>query len=446
MRKKDWRKLLLSFGFFCFVWTTYAQYVVTGGSGTPLKAEQKSGDKAERIEVYLVYGMENVSISYTSASSSHQWYRYKNKRLDAEKVTATQSGTTSTLRNVQEGYGYFVDEGAVSHYVWIIDYSQYLLNISNLRIADSSDPCSGLLLAGEGSIPSMYYYWPNTGTRRELPRQYDVVYNTMEYDSEKKEFHEKQEVALIQGKLFEQSFAAPLCDTEICVKGDYFARHFGKEKTLCIDHYQAAAIEAHIDTLLIQEEAPNMHGAGNGYSAPATVEFEAVANMPTAAMFNWLIYREGEEENPVVRFTGESMDYTFEEAGSFIVKLEVSDQSTTCSMEDEIQIDISESYLKIPNAFSPGTTPGINDEFRVAYKSLVSFKAWIFNRWGVQIYHWTNPAEGWDGKKGGKYVVPGVYFYVIEAEGSDGIKYKKKGDINILRPKTIQEEYENNEE
>ena len=38
-------------------------------------------------------------------------------------------------------------------------------------------------------------------------------------------------------------------------------------------------------------------------------------------------------------------------------------------------------------------------------------------------------------KKGGKYVAPGVYFYVIEAEGSDGKKYKKKGDINILRPK-----------
>ena len=100
----------------------------------------------------------------------------------------------------------------------------------------------------------------------------------------------------------------------------------------------------------------------------------------------------------------------------------------------------------IPNEFSPGTTPGINDEFRVAYKSLVKFKAWIFNRWGLQMYYWTDPAQGWDGKKGGKYVQPGVYFYVIEAEGSDGIKYKEKGDINILRPKTIQDENENIQE
>ena len=276
--------------------------------------------------------------------------------------------------------------------------------------------------------------------------RFDVIYNTLEYNSDKKEYTSKQETAVIEGNLFGKSIPAPWCDTEICVKGDYFARHFGKEVTLCIDEYQAAAVDAHIDTLLIEQEAPNMNTTKSGYCAPATVQFSAIANTPTAALFNWKIYRQGEEDNPVVRFTGEEVDYTFNQSGTFIIKLEVSDQSTTCSTEDEVQIDISESYLMIPNAFSPGTTPGINDEFRVAYKSLVKFKAWIFNRWGLQMYYWTDPAQGWDGKKGGKYVQPGVYFYVIEAEGSDGIKYKEKGDINILRPKTIQDENENIQE
>ena len=82
----------------------------------------------------------------------------------------------------------------------------------------------------------------------------------------------------------------------------------------------------------------------------------------------------------------------------------------------------------------------MNDEFRVVYKSLVKFSCWIFNSWGQVLYHWTDPAKGWDGKKGGKYVSPGVYYYVIEAEGSDGIIYKKKGDINIFRPKTINDQ------
>ena len=438
----EYRKISFVISLLMLALSSYAQYIVSGGTGAPVKAEQSSGDSAERLEVYLVYG-SNVSISYSSSSSNHTWYRYKNRRLDAEKIQSTQNGNTSTVTNVQDGYGYFVDEGSVSKYVWIIDYSKYQPKISNLRVSDKSDPCGGLLLAGDGVIEPIYYYWPNSGARRQLPRQYDVMFDTLEYDQESKSYRSKQETITLKGDLFGSVIPAPLCDTDICVKGDNFARHFGKEMTLCVDMYQAAAVDAHIDTLLIEQEAPNMNNTNSGYCAPATVEFTAVSNQPTAALFNWTIFRDGEEDNPVVRFSGEAMDYTFTEAGNFTVRLEVSDHSTTCTVQDEVQIEISESYLKIPNAFSPGTTPGINDEFRVAYKSLISFKAWIFNRWGMQIYHWTDPAQGWDGKKGGKYVQPGVYFYVIEAEGSDGIKYKRKGDINILRPKTIREENEN---
>ena len=97
MLKKELRKILLSLSFVFVVVVSYAQYMVTGGSGSPMKATQSSGDSAERLEVYLVYGMDNVTISYTSSSSSsHQWYRYKTKRLEAEKVASTQNGTTST--------------------------------------------------------------------------------------------------------------------------------------------------------------------------------------------------------------------------------------------------------------------------------------------------------------------------------------------------------------
>ena len=60
------------------------------------------------------------------------------------------------------------------------------------------------------------------------------------------------------------------------------------------------------------------------------------------------------------------------------------------------------------------------------------------------MYRSTNPAEGWDGKKGGKYVAPGVYFYVIEATGTAGEKIHRKGSINILRPKKIMMKLLNN--
>lgn len=135
MLKKELRKILLSLSFVFVVAVSYAQYVVTGGSGSPMKASQSSGDSAERLEVYLVYGMDNVTISYTSSSSSHQWYRYKTKRLEAEKVASTQNGTTSTIRNVEEGYGYFVEEEPYLVTSGSLITAKYTLNISNLHVS-----------------------------------------------------------------------------------------------------------------------------------------------------------------------------------------------------------------------------------------------------------------------------------------------------------------------
>ena len=62
MLKKELRKILLSLSFVFVAAVSCAQYVVTGGSGSPMKATQSSGDSAERLEVYLVYGMDNVTI------------------------------------------------------------------------------------------------------------------------------------------------------------------------------------------------------------------------------------------------------------------------------------------------------------------------------------------------------------------------------------------------
>lgn len=48
MLKKELRKILLSLSFVFVVVVSYAQYMVTGGSGSPMKATQSSGDSADR--------------------------------------------------------------------------------------------------------------------------------------------------------------------------------------------------------------------------------------------------------------------------------------------------------------------------------------------------------------------------------------------------------------
>lgn len=437
MLKKDIKKALLTLCFLWFVASSYAQYTVMGGNGVPYVEHRKP------LDIYLVYGMNNMAVSYTSATDmAHQWYRYKTKALEAEKIPSVQNGRTSVITEVEDGCGYFVeDPGRITSYVWMIDYSRYLAQVSRLRVSDKSDPCGSLLLEIDGNIPEIRYHAPTTGDMPLLERNFEVSYKTLNMEGDRK-VKDIAKTLKSSDNFFEPSIEAPYCDTDIWIKGDQYARHFNKEIALCVDDYEATAVAVRIDTALIEQEAPNINASKEGYCAPAIVRFMAIANTPTAALFNWTIYREGEESNPVARFTGEEMDYTFSQAGSFVAKVEVTDHSGTCKAESEVALKISESYLMIPNAFSPGTSPGVNDEFKVAYKSLVSFKGWIFNRWGIEMFRWTDPSLGWDGKKGGRFVPPGVYFYVIEAEGSDGIKYKEKGDINILRPKTIQEKNE----
>ena len=423
-----------------------AQYTVTGGAtGSPMMAVENT---SEKLQVYVVYGIAGVRLSYSSSSTSHQWYRYKTKQLEAEKISSVQNGTTSTVDQVEDGYGYFVlEDGQLPHFVWIIDYSKYQLSLPDIRVSDNSDPCASLLLTSSATeIPKMSYNLPSSGIPVELKRSYEVTYNTLEYSSEEKRFDPKEATVTLTGNLFQESFEAPLCDTEICLSGDQFASHFGKGVSLCTDYFETSRVEAYIDTLMVEQTGLNVNTTNEGLCAPVEAQFVAVANTPVAALFNWKIYRKDDaEQTPVAQFSGEELAYTFNEAGEFVVSLEVSDRTSTCSWAEELELKIAESYLMVPNAFSPGTSPGVNDEFKVAYKSLTRFKGWIFNRWGVEMFRWTDPSQGWDGKKGGKYVAPGVYFYVIEAEGSDGIKYKKKGAVNILRPKTVSEQVEGEE-
>ena len=102
------------------------------------------------------------------------------------------------------------------------------------------------------------------------------------------------------------------------------------------------------------------------------------------------------------------------------------------------KVILAESSLDVPNAFSPNGD-GINDYFNVYNaKSLVSFNAAIFNRWGQKLYSWGLDEIGcegcgWDGTYKGNPVKAGVYFVVVKAKGADGIEYEFRKDVNLLR-------------
>ncbi|MBI5219039.1 MAG: gliding motility-associated C-terminal domain-containing protein, partial [Bacteroidia bacterium] len=82
-----------------------------------------------------------------------------------------------------------------------------------------------------------------------------------------------------------------------------------------------------------------------------------------------------------------------------------------------------------------------NDYFQVSGKTLKSFHGIITNRWGKTLYEWDEwdkelyPTSGWDGKIKSNEASPGVYYYIIKAEGWDDIKYDLKGAFHLVREK-----------
>lgn len=143
-------------------------------------------------------------------------------------------------------------------------------------------------------------------------------------------------------------------------------------------------------------------------------------------------------------------DYDFDEAGTYYVRFvaDFSNHLTTTEIEEgntasyqtaePYQIQITESLLEVPNLITPDSPESKNSVFHVRYKSLVSYEIWIVNRWGQELFHSTRPEDGWDGRFNGSTVPTGAYYYLIKAEGTDGITYNKKGSLNVLRTRDSQ--------
>lgn len=192
----------------------------------------------------------------------------------------------------------------------------------------------------------------------------------------------------------------------------------------------------------VEEETLITSGESYTASAPLKVSFEANPNEEEGYTYayEWVIYPADNPNEAVLRRFEPDTEYTFYDSGTFGVQLKITYTPLDGSSEpleeeaEPLVIVISESSLKVPNAFSPNGD-GVNDVFHITYQSLVKLDVAIFNRWGQRIcqMNLSNIDQGWDGTHGGRDVKDGVYFIVVQAVGSDGIKYEVKQDINILR-------------
>ncbi|NUQ23105.1 MAG: PKD domain-containing protein [Saprospiraceae bacterium] len=99
---------------------------------------------------------------------------------------------------------------------------------------------------------------------------------------------------------------------------------------------------------------------------------------------------------------------------------------------------LAASPLYIPNAFSPNDD-GINDVFVVLAADdvlVTNFELMVFDRWGNQLFHSQNIANGWDGKFRSRMLGTGVYVWWLQAtviSCGETILVNEKGDITLIR-------------
>lgn len=398
--------------------------------------------------IYVLYDVNGVSATYEVASSAQaanvKWYRYSNLGGGfAEQISnVSTDGNLSVLNTVEGDMGYIIEDGDQRTYCWIVNYLPHRFALRSITPSEESD-CDFTVLNVEGTAGPIHYFTIN-GQQRVLSREIRVDYDNQEWNEQSGQFDIHTVSKTLESIESHLSITPPVyCSSYFTITGDRFLEDWNWEESQQSPVVEPVAVA--VQTKAVQsgrenegEDSDNKSNeikgpdTGLGGSAPAEIEFQAFTTQGVIH-HEWQLTTDPNFENVEYRFNEQNLTYTFTDEGTFYLRYIGSNSDGSCEAYSETYtVSIGASELRCPNAFSPDGD-GVNDEWKVSYRSIIEFDCWIFDRNGHEIIHLDTPSKGWDGKRGGKLVGPGVYYYVIRARGADGKEYKKSGDINIIR-------------
>ncbi|MDZ4822851.1 MAG: gliding motility-associated C-terminal domain-containing protein [Flavobacteriales bacterium] len=118
---------------------------------------------------------------------------------------------------------------------------------------------------------------------------------------------------------------------------------------------------------------------------------------------------------------------TYTELGTYTATLTVTLGDCTESVSVSILV-YNNSWLFIPNIVTPNND-GENDVFKMQSQFIETFSLTIFDRWGGSIATLDSPADNWNPSD----VSGGTYYFVVTAEGYDGVSYNRDGYIQVVK-------------
>jgi len=352
---------------------------------------------------------------------------------DVPDLKVTNSGGTleHSWPAGTDDMGYIITDAGKQTCIWVCNYAHYQYTVSELLPAEND--CDRIRFNLVGSAPEMYYYTVN-GRRVEIDRGIILEYNTLTYSADDNVYNQTKVSEHLNHAAVSVSAPSPLCDTEFVLHPGRFGSMWGGQEAVS-PSVNAVAVQAETSAVQATRDADNeqtVESESLGGSAPCEITFKAAVT-DAAVYRRWEIAGTPDFTDTYLTYDNLEFTHTFTDAGVTYVRFIANNADGTCEyISDIYTVTIGESRLECPNAFTPGSSEGVNDEWKVSYKSIISFHCEIFNRWGQKMCTLTDPSQGWDGRHGGKTVGSGVYFYVIKARGSDGKEYKLSGDINVI--------------
>ena len=351
---------------------------------------------------------------YNNATATFEFYYSESLEAQQSSITGLESG----------GYRVIISQGETEEVYrsWVFN------NLTSATAAIGESDCESFILQGTSATTPMIYYDLSTNTAIELPNMITTEWLLGE--------------TVIGNTPQLQINNPPSVITEYTFR---VTDSYGCQTTTTVLFETLGPIAAF--------SASPMQG-----EAPLTVNFTNLSANADPNLYEWYFYkdldqikRESEgalqpidsimdtstEQNPV---------YTFENSGTYKIKLVAKQTSDDQICTDTTYLDgfimVDTSFIVAPNVFTPNGD-GDNDLFVVKFWSMQSIKISIFNRWGKRIHFWeSNNVSGfgdsfseavWDGRVGGRFATPGVYYYVAEGRGRDDKARRANGFFHLFR-------------
>ena len=411
----------------------YAQFNITNPQGYI-----KLTDKQYNLDALIILnGIDgNTMINYTGTESI-EW-RYT---INGENFNSTQK---EIFPESDVLYSIYVN-GSAQYHIYTLDYTQYLPQLNSLEVVESEEnKCQQITINVDASIPELKYL-DRTNSTQTLDREFTLSYDNAAWQ-DSSWVDVTTDTIISQFSILNSQFSipAPYKSTTFKLYGDKWAEQLNITSDTIMTDYSAIAVKCYPKGTIVEREYENEKDRSSDTevegSGPLVVEFESRANPLDIMYYEWFVCNV-ETPNNYQRYNDEDLRYTFEKTGEYKVKLVAT--SNTCEYTDSLNVRVLESYIEAPNVFTPNGD-GINDEWRVAYKSIERYQCIIQNRWGRTVFKSTDPGKGWNGMIGTRPAAEGTYYYVIIAYGTDKfpathkkagqqMKYKLSGDINLLR-------------